>query len=112
MFYVKRDALGKIILLSKEPIEASNETLVVTHPEVLLFLKQNKDVNEIKELLAYSDLELARILEDLISLLVEKELILFTELPQAAQNKLLARQSHRSKLQAEVSILSDQNDTI
>ena len=55
-----------------------------------------------------SDAELARVTEDLVSLLVKKNTIMFTELPRVVQDKLLARESLREQLGREnVSILSD-----
>ena len=49
--------------------------------------------------LAQSDAELARVTEDLISVLVKKGAILFTDLPEAVQAKLLDRETLRSKLE-------------
>ena len=45
-----------------------------------------------------SDSELARVVEDLIGVLIEKELIMFTELPEAAQHKLADRANLRVNL--------------
>jgi hypothetical protein len=42
-----------------------------------------------------SDLGLARVLEDLIDLLIEKGTFMFTDLPPAAQQKLLSRRGLR-----------------
>ncbi|WP_156495336.1 MULTISPECIES: hypothetical protein [unclassified Oleiphilus] len=59
-----------------------------------------------------SDVDLARVTEDLISLLVQKGIILFTELPSAVQAKLVDREKLREKLgQVNVSILSE-GDTL
>ncbi len=46
-----------------------------------------------------SDIHLARVLEDLISLLVERNIIRFTDLPQPAQKRLNDRESLRRKTQ-------------
>jgi len=62
--------------------------------------------------LAASDPELARVTEDLIGVLVKKGVILFTDLPDAVQNKLLEREALRHKLNGQpVSFLSD-DDTL
>jgi hypothetical protein len=55
-----------------------------------------------KELLQHdpfreSDIHLARVLEDLISLLTDKQIIRFTDFPAAAQKRLLERQQLRKK---------------
>ena len=46
-----------------------------------------------------SDIHLARVLEDLISLLVERNIIRFTDLPEQAQKRLNQRQSMRHQSQ-------------
>lgn len=43
-----------------------------------------------------SDIQLARVLEDLISLLIDRDFIRFTDFPDAAQKKLIERQGFRS----------------
>lgn len=64
--------------------------------------------NEIIQALAKSDAELARVTEDLISLLVKKGTILFTDLPDAVQTKLLDREALRNQLSSQpVSFLSE-----
>ena len=63
---------------------------------------------EVYDALHNSDAELARVTEDLISLLVRKNTILFTELPEIVQVKLLAREKLRDELGSNViSPLSD-----
>ena len=58
--------------------------------------------------LAQSDADLARVTEDLITVLVKKGTILFTDLPEAVQTKLLDREALRNKLEDnKVSFLSD-----
>lgn len=54
-----------------------------------------------------SDIQLARVLEDLISMLIEKNIIRFTDFPQAAQKRLNDRQGMRKKTQ--LSKLIDEN---
>ena len=69
----------------------------------------NKESKELLiNALAQSDAELARVTEDLISVLVQKGTILFTDLPEAVQAKLLNREALRNKLNSsKVSFLSD-----
>tara|TARA_R110002072_G_scaffold100183_2_gene220559 strand:+ start:43031 stop:43255 length:225 start_codon:yes stop_codon:yes gene_type:complete len=64
--------------------------------------------HEIIDALADSDAALARVTEDLIGLLVKKGTILFTDLPDAVQVKLLEREELRHKLDdTNVSFLSE-----
>ena len=69
----------------------------------------NNDAKEqIINALAQSDTELARVTEDLITVLVKKGVILFTDLPEAVQTKLLDREALRNKLEGNnVSFLSE-----
>ncbi|MFT6029898.1 MAG: hypothetical protein ACI8O8_001639 [Oleiphilaceae bacterium] len=70
---------------------------------------KNKESKEgIINALAQSDAELARVTEDLITVLVKKGAILFTDLPDAVQTKLLDREALRSKLENnKISFLSE-----
>ncbi|HQN64377.1 MAG TPA: hypothetical protein PLP44_01790 [Methylophilus sp.] len=44
-----------------------------------------------------SDIQLARVLEDLISLLIDRDFIRFTDFPEAAQKRLIERQGLRMR---------------
>lgn len=106
MPYVKRDTQGRIISLHKSPQEAA-ELLPDQHPEVQQFLG-DPGAADTRQALARSDQELARVTEDLIHLLINKNLILFTDLPAPVQDKLLTREKLRSQLQqAEDNFLDD-----
>ena len=51
-----------------------------------------------KLFLNQSDIELIRVLDDLIDLLTDKHVFSFTDLPEAAQAKLLSRKNAREVL--------------
>lgn len=57
-----------------------------------------------------SDIHLARVLEDVITLLVERNIIRFTDLPEQAQKRLNQRQSMRHKSQ--LSGILDENSEL
>jgi len=59
-----------------------------------------------------SDLEVARVTEDLIYLLIQKNVILFTELPDIVQKKLLSREHLRDKLTCDVFSPISEDDTL
>lgn len=59
-----------------------------------------------RERLAESDQALIRVVEDLIDTLVAKDLLHFTDLPEAAQAKLLERRSLRRSVNA-LNLLQD-----
>ncbi len=112
MPYVQRDAKGNVIALFAAQQPGGDEYLSSEHPEVQVFLAKHGDETVVQRALKQSDNELARVTEDLIHLLVDKNLIRFTDLPEPVQNKLLSREQLRAQLgDASSSPLSD-DDTL
>ncbi|MFV1923079.1 MAG: hypothetical protein ACMZ63_10825 [Methylotenera sp.] len=71
-------------------------------------MPESHSTDDIIHALSSSDAGLARVTEDLIAVLVRKGTILFTDLPETVQTKLLAREALRSQLgEQSVSPLSD-----
>lgn len=96
MPYVQRDSSGRIIALFNQAQPGAGESLAPDAPEVVDFLV-GKEGSSQGRLLA-SDLAMARVTEDIIDLMMEKNILLFTDLPEAAQRKLLERRTLRSTL--------------
>ena len=94
MPFVKRDEQGAVIALSQESDDGFTEELSQNDPAVTEFLK---DVGGQASTLEASDLDLIRVVEDVVELLIAKGLILFTELPEDAQQKIMRRQQMRSQ---------------
>ena len=63
-----------------------------------------------EELLSQSDTAIVRVLEDLINELINRGVIKFTDLPVAAQDKLLSRQQTRSQLKNALGLLPGDDD--
>lgn len=61
-------------------------------------------------MLSHTDTGLVRVLEDLIDILIGKGLLQFTDLPEPAQNKLLARRLTREQLNHALKLLSGEDD--
>jgi hypothetical protein len=95
--YVKRNHTGEIVAVSKESSTEFTEPVERDAPELLQFLHNGKTAEQ--HALEQSDQTMARVLEDVVSLLVEQGIIRFTDLPEAAQIKLLARRELRGKRQ-------------
>ncbi len=112
MPYIERNLDGDIIALHREPQDAASEFLSATDPAIVQFLASGEDSETPKQILAESDRDIARVTEDLIYLLISKNVILFTELPGAVQSKLLAREKLRSSMQNGIANFLDENDTI
>lgn len=63
------------------------------------------------EKLAESDQALIRVVEDLVDTLIAKDLLRFTDLPEAAQAKLLERRSLRHSVNA-LNLLQDDDQQV
>ncbi|TVQ68517.1 MAG: hypothetical protein EA373_10575 [Oceanospirillales bacterium] len=73
----------------------------------------NNEDDELKQTidrLNNSDIELIRVLDDLIELLINKKVIKFTDLPNEAQQKLMMRQTLRKKTN-HLNLLDDEDDS-
>lgn len=102
MPYVKRDKTGQITAVSADKSKTFSEYVELNSPEFVAYLVNMggtpTDANEAA--LAESDQALIRVVDDLVNVLVEKNAIRFTDLPEAAQQKLLERRSLRESLTA------------
>lgn len=102
--YIKRNVDGELIAISREASAGFAETLDDDAPELLAFLQRAKSAQQIA--LEQTDQTMARVLEDVVNLLVEQGVIRFTDLPDAAQHKLLNRRELRGKRQG-IELLDD-----
>ena len=100
MIYVRRDPSGKIVAASRDSSSSEAEgweKAAENDPELVAFCR---NLSSRAHVLSASDLELIRVLEDLINLLIENGVIRFTDFPAAAQAKLLTRRDTRAALNA------------
>ena len=116
MPYVSRSHDGKITSIHQEETSTANEFLETDNPELTAFLvqmgqQQDGKEGEIHQELVASDFEMIRVLEDLITTLIDKRVLMMTDLPKAAQRKLSQRYSLRSKL-TDLGGIVGQNDDI
>jgi hypothetical protein len=107
MAYVKRDAEGRIINVFDSPQDDATENLSINSDELIAYLKQTDSSDEAKAALSDSDLALVRVLEDLINTLIDKQVILFTDLPEAAREKLANREKIRNQLSDLTNLMAD-----
>ena len=98
MLYVERDKDGEISALHSYPAHNSMEQKPAMDDEVLNFVKKNVTTDSFKLLLSLSDTNVIRIIEDLVDLLIKKNIILFTELPEQAQAKIRERKQVREEM--------------
>ncbi len=105
MPYIKRNSSGRIIGISDQA-ENGDEELDLANPEILAYLELARNQ------LSSSDTETIRVIEDLVDLLIEKKLILLTDLPDAAQQKLSERQRMRGDLGVLANLVVDEEDIL
>lgn len=105
MAYVLRNQQGAIIASSTSTqIDKDWQYIENNEPEYITFLESDlKQHDAFRE----SDIQLARVLEDLIEILIERNLIQFTDFPSAAQKRLNDRQSMRSKNRLSIIVEDD-----
>lgn len=95
MRHVLRDSDGSIISVHRDPVPGS-QVLPVSHPEVQAFLIAGEEARSFAGL----DADLVRVLEDLIDVLIERNVLRITDLPGEAQQKLFERKHFRSSMQS------------
>lgn len=112
MPYVERNENGHIIRVSDDMDDRACEFMEVDHPDVRA---HKAVVDEVKKSLAFlndSDAEVMRVSEDLIELLIEKNIIMLTDLPAPAQEKLARRKSARDKMNHLETILLEEDSIL
>ncbi|NTV94098.1 MAG: hypothetical protein HGA75_01605 [Thiobacillus sp.] len=103
MPYVQRDLAGRIVAVSATESESTPEWVDEGSHDLNAFLldmalgKEAVDGSAVRAL-SESDLAMIRVVEDVIDLLIEQNLLRFTDLPPAAQEKLMERRSLRQTL--------------
>lgn len=122
MLYAKVNDNGVVIDVATSQSDDYSLLVAPNDPNVaeILATKFKTESTKTQEILTDSDAEMMRILEDLVDLLTKKRLIQFTELPPAAQKKLLGRKwvrgvlnKHEEGLIMETDdIISNDSDTL
>ncbi len=105
--YIKRSENGVIRAVSQSSTADINEFIADDSNELQDYVQSLKPAQVIS--LEQSDQAMARVLEDVVNLLVDQGTIRFTDLPQAAQAKLLSRRELRGQRQG-MDLLDDGDD--
>lgn len=109
MPYVSRDENGRINGISERQSRTATDFLPANDPEILAFVR-GASPQTMRQRLSGTDTEMARITEDLIDVLIARNIINFTDLPVQAQKKLVARQKIRRNLSALSNLVADSDD--
>ena len=109
MVYVQRSLDGQLLRVERQPFEGMTETLELESDELHAWLSREEVRNRLNKQ-KDSDLELIRVLEDLVGVLVEQGVIRYTDLPTAAQRKLQDRAEARAGLGGLSGLLGDEDE--
>ena len=100
MFYVTRSASGAIETVSRQA-QPGAEALAEEHPDIQLFFRVKTELPGFDA----ADADFVRVIEDLIDTLIMKNVIRHTDLPAAAQKKLILRKGLRNRLKGALDLL-------
>ncbi|ADM99564.1 Tryptophan synthase beta chain like protein [Dickeya dadantii 3937] len=112
MFYILRDSNGHLIRVEETPFPEMNGELPDGSVEAMAWLNNQQAILANIERLRSSDLEMVRVLEDLIQVLITKGQINITDFPAAAQLKLINRAQAREALGDLDSLIREDEDKI
>jgi hypothetical protein len=107
MLYIERNEDGEIAAIHQAPSAKAKEQKLLMDEEVLKFLGSEGKLDSWIKLLSLSDISVIRVLEDLIDLLVKKNVIMLTELPEEARDKLRERKRVRERMESDQLMVDD-----
>ncbi len=107
MLYIERNSGGSITAIHHTPTASATEQKTLLDEEVLAFLNKDGSLDSWIQLLSLSDVSIIRVLEDLIDVLVKKNVIMLTDLPTEARDKLKERKRVRKKMENNSFIVND-----
>jgi hypothetical protein len=109
MFYVQRDPEGQLLRVEAAPYAEYTEMLPADHADIQEWFADDvveSSLNQLKQ----SDLDMIRVLEDLIEVLTAKGVFSITDLPPGAQAKLLSRSSARKALSSLTNLIEEEEE--
>lgn len=98
MLFVERNREGVVVAIRSSALVPDQVPASLLDPEVQAFLRASGEMDNLEQLLRLSDTSIVRVLEDLVDLLIAKKIILFTDLPLAAQEKISDRKQIRQTM--------------
>ena len=107
MLYIERNSDGTIAAIHHAPTPKATEQKALLDEEILSFLGKDSELDSWIQLLSLSDVSIIRVIEDLIDVLVKKNVIMLTDLPEEARDKLKERKRVRKKMETDPFIVND-----
>lgn len=112
MHFIERDGEGRIVRIEAAAFVGMTEQSEDATPEISEWFKVNHIRETTIQQLQQSDLNMVRVLEDLIEVLMSKGIISITDLPPAAQHKLLNRAQARQTLSGLEGLIGDDDERL
>lgn len=109
MIYINRDENGKIKDIDFSEKEGYEKNSIFNE-EIKQFIIDSNNKDLIKMTMMKLDLEMVRVSEDIVEILIQKGIMLFTDLPEAVQNKLLFKRFLRESLSSDDKYFMDQEN--
>jgi hypothetical protein len=106
MFYVQRDAEGVLVRVEAAAFAEATDQLPADDHEIQAWYA-NEVVEKSLNRLKLSDTDMIRVLDDLIQVLTSKGILNITDLPPAAQAKLMDRTQARESLGGLSDLIND-----
>jgi hypothetical protein len=106
MFHITRSQDGTIASVAKQA-QLGSEPMNDDHPELVGFFHGTPPSS-----FGDADAEFVRVLEDLIDTLIQNHVIRHTDLPVAAQEKLVLRKGMRNRMQGALNLLGGDGQVI
>ena len=112
MLYALKDEKGNITAVSEHPVSNDWVSVELGDDNLHTFMQNNPVLGS--KVMQETDAEFIRVLEDVIDLLIDKQVMQFTELPDPVQTKLLNRRRYREELREAgddtTRLINDDND--
>lgn len=110
MLYIKLTENKQIEEIQFAPAEGFEE--ISLHDSKLTEYIDNSENSEeiIQKVLGRLDLDMVRVIEDVIDILIDKNVMLFTDLPHAVQSKILFKKQVRNLKENSGSILQEEDE--
>jgi hypothetical protein len=105
MLYAERNEHGEISAIRNSPEQPGQDP--ITDDELVTFLSQAGDIASYQTLLTLLDSRIVRVLDDLIEVLIDKNVIRFTDLPEDARKKIGDKKRIRKKMHDEIQLMAD-----
>lgn len=108
MLYIKRNQNDEILEIEFTQKEGFEE-ISLHDPNLARYIENSENSDEIiHKVLGRLDLDMVRIIEDVIDILIDKNIMLFTDLPDPVQNKILFKKAIRNISKNKTTILAEE----